>query len=66
MSTAEFEGNEILKVTPEALAFLTQQAFHDTSFFLRKAHLAQVAAILTDPEASENDRYVALTLLKVV
>ena len=64
VSTTAFEGREILKVAPEALAFLAQHAFHDTSFFLRPAHLEQVAAILQDPEASENDRYVALTLLK--
>ncbi len=64
ISTATFEGREILKVAPEALAFLAQQAFHDTSFLLRPKHLEQVAAILDDPEASANDRYVALTLLK--
>ncbi len=64
VSTAEFEGHEILKVEPEALAYLTRQAFHDTSFMLRSQHLQQVAAILDDPEASANDRYVALTLLK--
>jgi fumarate hydratase class I len=64
ISTAQFEGHEILKVEPAALAFLTRQAFHDTSFMLRTKHLQQVAAILDDPEASPNDRYVALTLLK--
>jgi fumarate hydratase class I len=64
VSTTTFEGKEILKVDPETLAFVTQQAFHDTSFMLRTKHLEQVAAILDDPEASENDRYVALTLLK--
>lgn len=64
VSTATFEGREILKVSPEALAFLAQQAMHDCSFMLRPKHLAQVAAILDDPAASANDRYVALTLLK--
>ena len=64
VSTASFEGREILKIAPEALAYLAQQAFHDCSFFLRPKHLAQVAAILDDPAASANDRYVALTLLK--
>src|SRR5688572_19139766 len=64
LSTAMFEGREMLKVAPESLAFLTQQAFHDCAFLLRPKHLAQVAAILDDPEASANDRYVALTLLK--
>jgi fumarate hydratase class I len=64
ISTSAFEGREILKVAPEALSYLARQAFHDTSFFLRTDHLRQVAAILDDPEASANDRYVALTLLK--
>jgi|UniRef100_UPI0040495E27 fumarate hydratase, class I len=64
VSTAEFAGREILKVAPEALAYLAQHAFHDCSFMLRTKHLQQVAAILDDPEASKNDRYVALTLLK--
>ncbi len=64
ISTTTFEGREILKIEPEALAYLTQQAFHDTSFYLRTKHLQQVAAILDDPEASENDRYVALTMLR--
>ncbi|ACB73921.1 fumarate hydratase [Opitutus terrae] len=64
VSTAMFEGKEMLKVAPEALAFLAQQAFHDCSFMLRPKHLQQVAAILDDPTASANDRYVALTMLK--
>jgi len=64
VSTTTFEGSEILKVDPEVLAFVTQQAMRDTSFLLRPKHLAQVAAILDDPEASANDRYVATTLLK--
>lgn len=64
LSTASFAGHEILQVAPTSLAFLAQQAFHDTSFMLRTKHLEQVAAILDDPEASANDRYVALTLLK--
>jgi fumarate hydratase class I len=64
ISTATFAGREILQVEPGALAFLAQQAFHDCSFMLRPKHLQQVAAILDDPEASANDRYVALTLLK--
>ncbi len=64
VSTSNFEGKEILKVVPESLAYLAREAFHDTNFFLRTKHLEQVAAILKDPEASANDRYVALTLLK--
>ena len=57
-------GITILKVAPEGLTQLARQAFFDISFFLRTSHLAKVAAILDDPEASENDRFVALTLLK--
>ncbi|MFN2375793.1 MAG: fumarate hydratase [Candidatus Binatia bacterium] len=64
VSTATFDGNEVLKVEPEALTFLTHQAFRDTSFLLRSKHLEQVAAILSDQEASDNDRYVALTMLR--
>ncbi|MFP1527604.1 hypothetical protein ACLB1R_08845 [Escherichia coli] len=59
VSVSEFEGQEILKVAPEALTLLARQAFHDASFTLRPAHQQQVA-ILRDPEASENDKYVAL------
>ncbi len=64
VTTATFEGKEILKVAPGALAYVAREAYHDTNFFLRTKHLEQVAAILKDPEASANDRYVALTLLK--
>ena len=64
VTTATFEGREILRVAPEALAYVAREAYHDTNFFLRTKHLEQVAAILKDPEASANDRYVALTLLK--
>jgi fumarate hydratase class I len=64
VSIAKFEGHEILKVDPEALSFLAEQAFRDSAFLLRTSHLKQLAAILDDPEASANDRYVALTLLK--
>ncbi len=64
VTTATFEGREILRVDPEALAYLAHHAMRDCSFLLREKHLKQVAAILEDPEASENDRYVALTLLR--
>ncbi|MFR3707627.1 MAG: fumarate hydratase, partial [Enterobacter hormaechei] len=63
VSVSEFEGQEILKVDPQALTLLAQQAFHDASFMLRPAHQQQVADILSDPEASENDKYVALQFL---
>lgn len=64
VSVTQFEGQEILKVEPEALTLLAQQAFHDASFMLRPSHQKQVAAILSDPEASENDKYVALQFLR--
>ena len=64
VSVGEFEGQKVLKVAPEALTLLAQQAMHDASFFLRPAHQKQVAQILADPEASENDKYVALTFLR--
>ncbi len=64
VSTIEVEGKTVLKVTPEALSELAFQAFHDVSHLLRPAHLASLRAILDDPEASANDRFVALDLLK--
>ncbi|RDT55698.1 fumarate hydratase [Escherichia coli] len=64
VSVAEFEGQQILKVEPQALTLLAQQAFHDAAFMLRTAHQQQVANILIDPDASENDKYVALQFLR--
>lgn len=64
VSTAEFEGNRILKVSKKALELLSETAFHDVNFFLRRSHNEQVASILQDPHASENDKYVALTMLR--
>ena len=64
VSTGEFEGKTILKVSKEALTLLAQQAFHDVEFMLRREHNLQVAKILSDPEASENDKYVALQFLR--
>lgn len=64
VSEGEFEGHKILKVQPEALTLLAQQAFHDTNFMLRRAHNEQVAKILKDPEATDNDKYVALSFLR--
>ncbi|WP_343646176.1 class I fumarate hydratase FumA [Enterobacter sp.] len=64
VSVAEFNGQEVLNVAPEALTLLAQQAFHDAAFMLRPSHQKQVAAILSDPEASENDKYVALQFLR--
>ena len=53
-------GKTVLEVSPEALTLVAQQSFHDCQFMLRRSHNEQVAAILRDPEASENDKYVAL------
>ncbi|EBX1871570.1 fumarate hydratase, partial [Salmonella enterica subsp. enterica serovar Virchow] len=64
VSISEFNGESILNVEPQALTLLAQQAFHDASFMLRPEHQQQVAAILNDPEASENDKYVALQFLR--
>lgn len=64
VSTSEFEGKTIVKVSKEALTLLAQQAFHDVEFALRRSHNEQVASILHDPEASENDKYVALQFLR--
>ena len=64
VSMSEFEGQPILKIAPEALTLLSAEAIKAINFTLRPDHLAQVAAILDDPEASENDRMVALMLLK--
>ncbi|MBQ1708032.1 MAG: fumarate hydratase, partial [Bacteroidales bacterium] len=64
VSLSEFEGKEIVKVSPEALTLLAREAFHDVEFMLRREHNLQVAAILNDPEASENDKYVALQFLR--
>ena len=64
VSVSEFEGHPILKVEPEALTLLANQAFRDVSFLLRREHNEQVAKILADPEASDNDKFVALTFLR--
>jgi fumarate hydratase, class I len=62
--TATFQGHEILQIEPEALTYLAREAFKNISFFLRREHIQMVADILEDPEASDNDRNVALTLLR--
>lgn len=64
VSVQEFSGREVLVVEPEALELLANEAMRDINFMLRPAHLKQVADILDDPEASDNDRYVALTMLR--
>ena len=64
VSVGEFEGHKMLKVSPEALTLVAQQAFHDVEFMLRREHNEMVAKILRDPEATENDKYVALQFLR--
>jgi fumarate hydratase, class I len=66
VSTFEADGRTFLKVEPEALRLLTAEAMHDIAHYLRPAHLAQLRKIIDDPEASGNDRFVALDLLKNV
>ena len=64
VETTTFDGTTILKVKPEALTAMARHAFRDVAFMLRTAHQEQVAEILKDPDATENDKYVALTMLR--
>jgi len=64
VSTEQVLGKTMLKVDKEGLEKLAQTALRDASFMLRTEHIKQVAAILDDPKASENDKYVALTMLR--
>jgi len=64
ISVAKFNGKKILKVNRKALVKLTEAAYSEVSFRLRPAHTKQVAAILEDPEASQNDKLVAITMLQ--
>ncbi|SUB89671.1 Fumarate hydratase class I, aerobic [Porphyromonas macacae] len=64
VSVEKFNGQDVLKIDPEALRVLARTAFHDVSFYLRPEHQQKVAKILSDPEASENDKFVALTFLR--
>ena len=66
VSSFEVDGQTFLKVAPEAIQQLTAEAMHDIAHFLRPAHLAQLRRIIDDPEASGNDRFVAMDLLKNV
>ncbi|MDB2403661.1 fumarate hydratase, partial [bacterium] len=59
-----FRGEEVVVVDPEALRALSDEGFRDINHFLRPGHLQQLASILDDPDASQNDRYVALEYLK--
>ena len=64
VSTFEAAGKTFLQVEPQALTLLTREAMRDIAHFLRPGHLAQLSRILQDPEASSNDRFVALELLR--
>ncbi|MGE3783577.1 MAG: fumarate hydratase [Alphaproteobacteria bacterium] len=64
VATASFEGEPVVKIAPEALTLLAREAFVDCQHLLRPGHLAQLRAILDDPGASANDRFVAFDLLK--
>jgi fumarate hydratase class I len=64
ISTTDFEGRRVLKINPEGLTFLANQALRDVSFLLRPAHNEMVAKILSDHEASPNDRGVAIAMLR--
>ena len=64
VSVSEFDGKKVLKVSRDALVKLTEAAYSEVSFRLRPVHTKQVAAILDDPEASQNDKLVALTMLQ--
>lgn len=63
VSTVEVDGRKILKVDPKGLEMLSKEAFSDVSFYLRPAHLNKLKSILQDNEASDNDRFVAHTML---
>ena len=64
VATAVFDGQQILKVEADGLTLLAEQAFKDVSHLYRPGHLASLRSILEDPESSENDRFVALEMLK--
>ncbi|HPA15245.1 MAG TPA: fumarate hydratase, partial [Desulfobacterales bacterium] len=63
VSVSSFEGKEILKIAPEALTVLAEEAFRDVAHLLRPAHLAQLKKIMEDPESSDNDKFVALDMI---
>ncbi len=63
VSTVECDGRKILKIDPRGIELLSREAFADVSFYLRAAHLQKLANILDDPEATDNDKFVAYTML---
>jgi fumarate hydratase class I len=64
VSTIEVDGRKILKIDPKALELVAEKALADVSFYLRSSHLEKLAKIIKDPEATDNDRFVAYTLLQ--
>jgi fumarate hydratase, class I len=64
VETTVIDGKNILKVDPQGLELLAKEAVSDISFYLRTAHLEKLASILKDPEATDNDRFVAYTMLR--
>ena len=64
VSEVEFDGRKILKIDPKGLELLAEEAMTDVSFLLRKTHLEKLAKILDDPEATDNDKFVAYSLLQ--
>ena len=64
VSTIEVDGRKILKVDPQGLELLAKEAMADVGFYLRASHLEKLSKILDDPEATDNDRFVAHTLIK--
>ena len=64
VSTCDFEGEAVTRIEAKGLTLLAEEAFRDAAHLLRKSHLEQTVEILNDPEASDNDKYVALELIK--
>ena len=64
VATDSLDGRQIIKISPEGLTLLAEEAFRDVSHLLRRSHLKQLTTILDDPESSVNDRYVVLEMLK--
>ncbi|RPJ17050.1 MAG: fumarate hydratase, partial [Desulfobacteraceae bacterium] len=64
VATSDFDGKTVLKIAQEGLTLLAEEAFKDVSHLLRASHLKQLSGIFEDPEASENDRYVAIEMIK--
>jgi len=64
VSVSKLDGQEVLRIAPEALTLLAAEAFRDVNFLLRPAHHEMVAQILSDPDASENDKVVARVMIE--